>query len=1422
MRVKFYLSLVLLLAGMLLSAANGFDIQFYQPTLDQYELNFNLDEFRLGNTIKNGVTYSTINFEGGVVTKDAGFAEIPFIHAALQISNDNNVSLEIVSSEYEEFDLSYPLLPSRGTIYRNQDPSIIPYEIAEESLIDEFYPARLAESVEPFIMRDVRGTVVYAYPFEYNAVRNVLRVYTNFIVRLTNNNTTPINPLPVNSSRITREMHFLYNTVFMNYDVSRFEHELGEYGSILVIHTPRDADAIVPYIEWKQQKGFTVYVEEVATGTNVTSLVSTQYTNNNDILYVQLVGDWADIQGPTSGGAATDPNLGCVVGADVYPDLIVGRFSANSANDVTVQVNKSITYEQTPQAGETWYSAAIGIASTQGPGDDNENDNVHIQNIYDNKLDPFTYDNHSPIYDPSANASMVATAVNNGASIINYCGHGSMTSWSSSGFNNSHVNMLTNGEKLPFIISVACVNGAFDDGECFAEAWLKKDGGGAVGMYAATINQSWDPPMRGQDYINDLLIGGYDYALFAGQNGITTDVQKTTYGAMCFNGSILMTVEEYSGGQSMLETWHVFGDASLQVRTDTPANAVLSNDVILMGVDFNTTITTGGSPVVGALVSLYQNGDVYTGITDDSGSVTIVQNLIAGDAQLIVTSFNINTIFDDVTVVPPGGAYIMFDSCLIEDQSSNNNNLLDYAETVDLGITLINVGTDEATNVNATISSSDPYVTILDDSEVYGNIAGGAVSMISGAFEISVDALVPDGHGIIFTLEATNGTETWSSNFTIVAHAPIMEMGSFVIDDTAYGNGDFFWDAGETVDIYITIENNGTSDVFGVEGELFCSDPYITINSNQASYGSINFGESAEQSFNVTASLSTPQAYIANFIFDITTDVTGLNGSGTFNVQIGGFLIEEYFDSWPPAGWSITSSSGQINWDQAASDEAGGQAPEAKFNWSPSTTAIQRLISNSINTTGNTSLNISFRQYINDYNGNYEIRLETTSDGTNWNTVTVFPSANAGPQLEDIEITTPDVGSATFQVAWTFDGDSYNINYWFIDDVILAGGEGTPGFVEGTVTLIGGSGNVEDVEIFSGGITTNPDAGGIYTLELMPGTYNVTASLDGYAEITVEDVVVEPESTTSGIDFILDAAAAPENLTADILDFNDVYLSWDVPATLAARNVLGKSKQGNNTRSIAGVVDNSRSILEGFIVYRDGDMIVEITDPATITYDDLALDGGGYEYCITAVYDVGESSPCDIVIANVYLEAPTNVSAVSSGTDIVVSWIEPMDNRAFASYNVYCDSQLIADNITETSYLDENVTSGSYTYNITAVYDGGWESEFSEPATIEHTFANNNLIPNITELTGNYPNPFNPVTNINFAIDVPGHISIEIFNIKGEKVKILVDENMEPGYYSKLWDGKDDNSKPAASGIYFYKMRAGGRYTSTRKMILLK
>lgn len=91
----------------------------------------------------------------------------------------------------------------------------------------------------------------------------------------------------------------------------------------------------------------------------------------------------------------------------------------------------------------------------------------------------------------------------------------------------------------------------------------------------------------------------------------------------------------------------------------------------------------------------------------------------------------------------------------------------------------------------------------------------------------------------------------------------------------------------------------------------------------------------------------------------------------------------------------------------------------------------------------------------------------------------------------------------------------------------------------------------------------------------------------------------------------------------------------------------------------------------------------------------------------------------------------------------------------------------------------------------------------------------------MTVLYQNYPNPFKPLTNIRFGLNKDSKVSLDIYNIKGQKVKQLTGDYFKAGTHTLQWDGSDDSGRSVASGIYFYRMSADGM-TKTQKMILLK
>jgi hypothetical protein len=94
-------------------------------------------------------------------------------------------------------------------------------------------------------------------------------------------------------------------------------------------------------------------------------------------------------------------------------------------------------------------------------------------------------------------------------------------------------------------------------------------------------------------------------------------------------------------------------------------------------------------------------------------------------------------------------------------------------------------------------------------------------------------------------------------------------------------------------------------------------------------------------------------------------------------------------------------------------------------------------------------------------------------------------------------------------------------------------------------------------------------------------------------------------------------------------------------------------------------------------------------------------------------------------------------------------------------------------------------------------------------------------VPEEFTLYPNYPNPFNPQTNISFALPADSRVSLKIYNLSGQLVRTLLDENLPAGTHTVHWDGTNISGEKVASGIYFYKLTAGN-YSQARKMCMVK
>ncbi|MCD4650291.1 MAG: T9SS type A sorting domain-containing protein, partial [Candidatus Cloacimonetes bacterium] len=186
------------------------------------------------------------------------------------------------------------------------------------------------------------------------------------------------------------------------------------------------------------------------------------------------------------------------------------------------------------------------------------------------------------------------------------------------------------------------------------------------------------------------------------------------------------------------------------------------------------------------------------------------------------------------------------------------------------------------------------------------------------------------------------------------------------------------------------------------------------------------------------------------------------------------------------------------------------------------------------------------------------------------------------------------------------------------------------------------------------------------------------------------------------------------------------------------------------------------------------------------------------------------------------IAVPQNLVGSLTGNIALLEWNSP--EISVDGYYVKRNGEQIA-HVTAPYFEDDlsEMPLGDYLYCVAAKY-GEETSAYTDEVTVHFTHMNmyeNDVPIYSTELLGNYPNPFNPETTIRFSLAGEQSVKLNIYNIKGQLVKTLVDNNMDTGNHSVVWKGTNRFNKVVAGGIYFYQLETSAK-RFTRKMLLLK
>ncbi|MCL2065404.1 MAG: T9SS type A sorting domain-containing protein [Candidatus Cloacimonetes bacterium] len=200
------------------------------------------------------------------------------------------------------------------------------------------------------------------------------------------------------------------------------------------------------------------------------------------------------------------------------------------------------------------------------------------------------------------------------------------------------------------------------------------------------------------------------------------------------------------------------------------------------------------------------------------------------------------------------------------------------------------------------------------------------------------------------------------------------------------------------------------------------------------------------------------------------------------------------------------------------------------------------------------------------------------------------------------------------------------------------------------------------------------------------------------------------------------------------------------------------------------------------------------------------------------------------------IRPPRKVKAEEIDDFVLLTWESPVSELYPIGYNIYravfVDKDnddlwiSLATNIQGYVFEDfiwNQISQDEYVYIVNAIYENYRVSKptFSNIVGTTVTDYDDDIPQLKTRLGRNYPNPFNPETIISFDVEVAGNVAIEIFNIRGQKVRTLVNEFLPKGHHEVIWNGENEYGLPVASGVYFYRLQADEQ-SLTRRMVLLK
>ncbi|MGB3976448.1 MAG: C25 family cysteine peptidase [bacterium] len=622
--------------GSLKMVGNDTVFTLHVPGIEAIEKTNDSNEYILPEIPENGWLMQT------------GAPQIPAIRKNIIVPPDAVVDLKIDVIDAVQLD-RFTVWPVQPSTKRSEPlpPFTLDSQIYQQNA---FYPADWGRISQDAWMRDFRFVTIEINPLRINPVTEELLAATNMTITITTNSRQDIGP-----KRVFPTFYSLYKSHLLNFDLLNIGIETAPEPMLVICHSSLISDMAL-FIDWKTKRGIDArLVSSDISGTTGKAIYSyLQYiwnTWDSKPVYILLVGDGPQLQ-PLFGIAscASDSKFTLLEGSDLIPDALISRLSAQNSDELNAQLDKILTYEQTPPEGfGTWLDKFAGLACNEGSGPTDEEYSQEMEACLLMHNPDATADR---IYQSLGHGEdEIREAVNEGRFWVSYLGHGGSTYWVNPRFHSDDVDALTNGYYTPFVVDGSCSNGYFiGPVDCFAEHWMKNSGKGAIGMFSSSTSCSWHEPAQ--------MFLGLTYSLTGNTTG-TIPGGNYILGQMILGG-ILHMYDFYGvvyGTEDVMNQYVLFGDCSLMFRSDAYMSPVVSHpSTISMGkTEFMVSVGDGNSSIEDAVVCVWKDNDIHqTRITGQDGiAVFELFPQTPGDVLITVSGQNI---FPQQSLVTAGPA----------------------------------------------------------------------------------------------------------------------------------------------------------------------------------------------------------------------------------------------------------------------------------------------------------------------------------------------------------------------------------------------------------------------------------------------------------------------------------------------------------------------------------------------------------------------------------------------------------------------------------------------------------------------------------------------------------------------------------------------------------------------------------------------